>query len=63
MEIDRLLPPLTDVYSGAKQFTQPLDLGHAAALFVEKVFDCESEGAFCQMDIATYYDTLPTITI
>ena len=63
VEIDRLLPPISDFYSGAKRFTQPLDLGHAAALFIEKVLDSESEGALCQMDIATYYDTLPTINI
>ena len=36
VEIDNLLLPVPGFYSGAKRFTHNLDVGHAAAWFIEK---------------------------
>ena len=58
-----LLPPLPGFFVGAQKYTQALDIGHAAALFVEKALDNHSEGDWAQADILTYFDALPTLRI
>ena len=60
---ERICPPFPGCFSGARKFTQPLDIGHALSMFVEKSLDSHSEGAIAQVDVATYYDDLPVLRI
>ena len=67
LKLERLLQhtfkPSPRFFIGAQKFTQALDIGHAAALFIEKAPDNHSTGAWAQSDILTYFDSLPTLLI
>ena len=67
MALERKLPMILPVrpgfFVGGRKKTQALDIGHAAALLIEKALDMKSEGAVAQVDIQTYFDALPVYEI
>ena len=63
--LNSLLPPIIDimfprpnpaVFAGARKFTQPLDISHAAHLTIEKGLDRHSNACVAQADILKFYD-------
>ena len=48
---------------GASRGVQCLDISHALHLLVGKSLDDHSRGACAQMDIAKYYDSIPTVLV
>ena len=56
--IDRLLPPVSGTFIGARPKTQSAEIAVAAQLWAEKSLDCGSIGALVQEDVRWHFDTL-----
>ena len=56
--IDKLLPPVSGTFIGARPKTQSAEIAVAAQLWVEKSLDCGSIGALVQEDVRGHFDTL-----
>ena len=63
LPVSSLLPTTRGFFVGGRRGTQPLDIGHAAALLVEKGLDMGSQASIAQADVKSYFDSLPLLKI
>ena len=61
--VDSRFGQLEGVHHGALPGTQVLDIAHSASLLMEKCTDTQGKGAISQMDIASYFDALPCVSV
>ena len=61
--LDQLLPIVPGIFVGGRKHTQTLDIGHSAALLMEKGMDMGSRACIAQADIRSYFDSLPLFLI
>ena len=62
-QVDRIIAITPGLFFGAHRYTQALDISHAANLVIENGIDSWGEGAWGQMDIRSYYDEIPILSV
>ena len=59
--VSQLFPLRPGLFIGCRPYTQGLDIGFGAQLWIEKALDTRSGGALAQSDIKTFFDANPLL--